>query len=361
MPLSDLDPELLVLDPNNEVVASDANSAADGKNAWAAFVAPEAGTYSIRVSAESGRGEYVLQAKSMPYVAGRHVFYNNSFWDTATVQNPDFADDTAIAPDKRALLPGEKASFENYTSYVRGINGIMVDIGGPTGTITADDVEFKTGNDDDPAGWTPYLAIPTVTVRPGEGTDGSDRITLIWPDYDPDDPDNTAVAGQWLEVTVLASENTGLEEPEVFCFGNAIGETGNVTDDAIVNVQDILLARANPHRFWDPATIDEPCDFDRDQRVDATDILIARGNQTWSLTALELIDLSGGKKAGDQGPVAQASGVREEGSGIEENRLVWLEWLYEFEDRGVRARKPSGGRDHSAEDSFDRMAWELPR
>ena len=37
-------------------------------------------------------------------------------------------DDEAIASDKVALLPGETATFANYTSYARGINGIMVDI-----------------------------------------------------------------------------------------------------------------------------------------------------------------------------------------------------------------------------------------
>ena len=37
-------------------------------------------------------------------------------------------DDAAIATDKTALLPGETASLANYTSYSRGINGIMVDL-----------------------------------------------------------------------------------------------------------------------------------------------------------------------------------------------------------------------------------------
>ena len=49
------------------------------------------------------------------------------------------ADDAAIATDKTALLPGQTATFANYTSYSRGINGIMVDIAGLPGNVTAND------------------------------------------------------------------------------------------------------------------------------------------------------------------------------------------------------------------------------
>ncbi|MCK4626951.1 MAG: hypothetical protein KAV00_16685, partial [Phycisphaerae bacterium] len=58
---------------------------------------------------------------------GRHVFYNNSSFDENNpAANAD--DDDAIAINKTALLPGQTSAFANYTSYNRGINGIMVDI-----------------------------------------------------------------------------------------------------------------------------------------------------------------------------------------------------------------------------------------
>ena len=56
-------------------------------------------------------------------VVGRYIFYSNSKFDAAS-------DDNAIATDKQALLPGQTATFANYTSYSQGINGIMVDIAG---------------------------------------------------------------------------------------------------------------------------------------------------------------------------------------------------------------------------------------
>ena len=54
-------------------------------------------------------------------------------------------------------------------------------------------------------------------------------MTLIWNDNNLDNvvDANEAVAKQWLEVTVLATTNTGLAANDVFYFGNAVGE-GNV-------------------------------------------------------------------------------------------------------------------------------------
>ena len=58
---------------------------------------------------------------------GRFIFYNNSAWDGDAGASAD--DDKAIAPDKVPLFDGSNAIFANYTSYSRGINGIMTDAG----------------------------------------------------------------------------------------------------------------------------------------------------------------------------------------------------------------------------------------
>lgn len=60
-------------------------------------------------------------------VLRRRLFYNRSARD-GNDPAADSQDDSAMAIDQRALLTGETATFANYTSYVRGINGIMVDI-----------------------------------------------------------------------------------------------------------------------------------------------------------------------------------------------------------------------------------------
>ena len=213
-------------------------------------------------------------------VIGRYVFYNYSRFDG---DDPitDLRDDDAVAPDKQALLPGQTATFLNYTSYVRGINGIMVDVAGLTGIPMAEDFAFRVGNDDDPNAWPAAPAPQDITVRPGAGANGSDRVTIVWAD--------SAIARQWLQVTVLATVDTALAADDVFYFGNAIGEAGNSAHNAIVNTTDEVVTRNFQHGPSNLATIDDPFDYDRDRLVNATDRAIARSHQTGPTTALRLI------------------------------------------------------------------------
>ncbi|NQU26492.1 MAG: hypothetical protein HQ567_34835, partial [Candidatus Nealsonbacteria bacterium] len=275
----------------------------EGQTAW-----ENVGTFPITgnrlvVTLSGDADEYVvadaIRIESVPMISGRGVFYNNSAFD-----DPDLAatDDDAIAPDKEALLPGKVATFENYTSYSRGINGVFVDIAGLPGgaTPTADDFEFRIGNDDAPGGWTAVAAEPTITLREGAGADYSDRVTIVFPDH--------AVRNTWLEVRVLA-ENLGLPDDDVFYFGNAVAEAGDTGANAQTTVADLLLARNNPRDFRSPAGVDSSYDYNRDTYVNATDVLLARNNRTSFLDALNLIDLSG---------------VAEEAQGTPLAELAWL-------------------------------------
>ena len=258
---------------------------------------------------------------------GRYAFYNNSAWD-----------DEALATDKTALLPGQAATFANYTSYVLGINGIMVDVArlDQPLTLTTDDFTFKAGNDNTPVDWDP-APTPAIEVRPGEGANSSDRIVLTW--------DNGAIVNQWLEVTVKANGNTGLEFDDVFYYGNAIGETGNLPDQAKVDSLDVLATRANPHPFFDPAEIDSPYDFNRDRRVNAIDTLIVRNHQTWTATELDLIDLSPAKAATAESAKVDRrikpsrlhdSALRSMGQTWADNPSDDLRWLHEFEQPAAK-------------------------
>lgn len=213
-----------------------------------------------------------------------YVFYNNSAWDD---WNPgaDVSDSDAIAPDKAPLWPGQTASSLHYTSYSRGLNGIVIDFTLLVGTPTARDFRFKVGNDNRPEDWVIAPQPSIVSLSRGAGLDGSDRVTLIWPDG--------AIQRQWLEVTVLSTAQTGLAEPKTFYFGNAIGETLSNAEDARVDVADELRTRANHHTAMNPAGLESPFDFNRDTLVDVADQLIARANRTTVLNELRLIDLSG--------------------------------------------------------------------
>lgn len=245
-------------------------------------------TYNIVVTAITSSGFESVPSNQLTYTVPSaffraYLFYNNSAWDN---NDPaaNASDDGAIAWDKTPLVTGAVATFSNYTSYSRGINGIMLDIAGISGQLGPADFTFRAGNDNSPSSWPTAPAPSLITVRRAAGTNGSDRVTLIWPDK--------TIWNEWLDVTILATPNTGLAAPTRFFFGNAIGEAGNSPSDAKVDPADILLARANQRTALNPAAIDNPYDYNRDQRVDPADQLVARANLTSVLNALRLIDLS---------------------------------------------------------------------
>jgi hypothetical protein len=145
-------------------------------------------------------------------VVARNIFYNNSS-DDGNDPAANASDDAAIASDKSAYIPdGTAATIGNITSYDKGINGVMIDLAGIHGDITANDFNFNVGNDNSPSSWSPAPAPVSITVRRGEGILGSDRIELIWAD--------DAIQDEWLEVTVTATSATGLAADSVFFYGN---------------------------------------------------------------------------------------------------------------------------------------------
>jgi len=217
------------------------------------------------------------------FVVAQHVFYNNSEWDGYDPTANDL-DDKAIAPDKRALLIGQTATFANYTTYDKGINGVMVDLLTFTDADLLDpseDFEFRVGNNLNLDSWSTAPEPSGWTVRKGEGVDGSDRITFVWADR--------AIEKQWLRVTVKATDRTGLAGPDVFFFGNAPGEAGDQVLNTIVNATDEIVARNFQHSAVDEALVDDPYDYNRDGLVNGTDQIIARNNQTNPLTMLKLL------------------------------------------------------------------------
>ena len=215
-------------------------------------------------------------------VVDRHVFYNQSAFDgndpAATA-----ADDKAIAPEKDALLPGQRASLRNYTNYNRGINGVMVDVAHlkDPAAITAADFEFRVGNSDDFSSWQPGPAPTNVWTRAKEG-----RIAITWAD--------AAITKKWLEIRVKANDRTGLLQDDVFYFGNAVGESGDSANNTLVNEADVSGARNNPHDPSNPALINDVFDYNRDSLVNDADEAVARENATDPATSLVLLNLGGG-------------------------------------------------------------------
>ena len=207
-------------------------------------------------------------------IAGRHVFYNSSAWDA---NDPEAGpmDDVAIATDKVALLPGETATSANHTSYSRGINGIMIDVEGLAGTPSVADFAFKAGDSNDPSTWATAATPTSITVRPGEGEGGSDRVTIIWAD--------NAIQKQWLQVTILSDANggsLGMPDDDVFYVGNLGADfDGNwVVDDV-----DLTAVATNWQQPVIPLTSG---DADCSGFVDDLDLTALAMNWQQTLTAL---------------------------------------------------------------------------
>ncbi|NJL30123.1 MAG: hypothetical protein HC898_00010 [Phycisphaerales bacterium] len=110
-----------------------------------------------------------LNALSPAVVA--HVFYNNSRLDGFDSQTNAF-DDAAIATDKQALRPGQTATFANYSSYHRGINGLMFDLEGVADIPSKNAFLFKVGNTNNPAtGRCTPVMLPSAYAKVRERMD----------------------------------------------------------------------------------------------------------------------------------------------------------------------------------------------
>ncbi len=210
-------------------------------------------------------------------IVGRQIFYNRS---TSSVFGNGLGNPTAaIDSTKTALLPGQTASFANYTNYNRGLNGIVVDMASYSGSITAADFQFATWNGIAAAGFTATTAVPTITVIPNGGGVNTTRVKIAFPD--------NAIRNTWLRVTMLANANTGLAANDVFYFGNAIGDmnNGNVGTPITVrtNATDTSIVRQNQSISANSVGVTSIHDLNKDGRVNATDTSIVRQNQSASI------------------------------------------------------------------------------
>jgi len=205
-------------------------------------------------------------------VAGRHLFYNDSFFDGGSAAI-NASDDNAIAPDKTAYVAdGSLAQFSAVSSYSRGINGIMIDLagGGNHASISANDFVFKKGNDNSPGGWATVTATPTISVRAGAGVSGSDRVEITWA--------ANSIKNTWLEVEVLANSRTGLTDGDFFYWGNKTGDVGAATPAG----QFLTSAADKTSVLNNQVTgvlITNTRDINRDGNVTAADATIVVNNQ----------------------------------------------------------------------------------
>jgi len=239
-------------------------------------------------------------------VSKQYVFYYGSSAFDGSATAPSSADQNAIATDKSALLPGQTATFSNVSSYVDGINGILVEFSNlPAGvTFSASDFQFNVGNNGTPSGW---AAAPAPTAVATWSSGGNTFADIVWT--------NGAIRDEWLQVTVLADGNTHLASNDVFYFGSLVGATGaSVTSTSSGSTLQVTSADVEQTELHlseqSTVPITSLYDFDRNGQVNSTDVEYAELNLT-EQGGLELINLasSGGVvvPAESQGSNAQAA------------------------------------------------------
>ncbi len=218
---------------------------------------------------------YRTQILSIAGVVHRQLVYNQSAFDNNT-PGVGTNEDAAIAPDKSAYRAGTGLStFNNVSSYSHGINSIAIDIASVHGDVTAQDFDFRIGQNSALNTWSEAPSPTLVTVRSGAGIGGSDRVHILWP--------NDTILNTWLEVTVKGNDalggfntNTGLAKSDVFYFGHRTGDAGgNSANAAVTGLYDELGAR-NHTAIFQPIT--NPYDFDKNMMVGLSDQMIARMN-----------------------------------------------------------------------------------
>ncbi len=200
-------------------------------------------------------------------VVSASLFYDNSKFNH-NVEGFGASDEKAIDTSKSAYLPGAgTATFANLSSYTDGINGVMVDISGEPGSLTAGDFTFRVGTNNMPSLWAVAPTPSTVAVRAGSGTSGSDRVELTWTDG--------SITQEWLKVTVNADANTGLATPYTFFYGSVMANsgTGDTGTLAITSSTDENGARAHNGS----ATVTNVFDYNKDGFVNSSDENAARG------------------------------------------------------------------------------------
>ena len=213
---------------------------------------------------------------AVPFVRGRHVFYNNSRFDD---RDPaaNLADDGAVATDKQPLRPGGLPSAANVTNYSRGLNGVMVDLDSRFGFFDDVRLSFRAGRGGDPAAWREAPAPLSITRRIDGVPEEVERVTAVWADG--------ALRNTWLRVTVEAVLDGRVVASDVFYYGNLAGETGGPPSPAPPRVDAADYARTRAAISSRRASVTSPYDHNRDGVVNVLDLAAVRANFLATLPA----------------------------------------------------------------------------
>lgn len=230
-------------------------------------------------------------------VTGRHLFYDNSKFDRVAGLTPapgiNDEDAAAVADDKSPYFPGGGViSAASLSSYSRGINGLMIDLAIPAGTLSLDDFEFATSGqglaaNNSPSTWVPAPAPIGFSVLPDTPSPGTQRVEFVWADH--------AIENRFLEVTVKGNDatggfntNTGLAASDVFYYGSSVGNTFENEEAGAAFVTDVDDELAIQPHIISLAALDSRWDMDRNGVHTAADRIVARRHTTTELNKINI-------------------------------------------------------------------------
>ncbi len=175
--LNTLDPELEIIRPNGTVATVDRDSAADGKNAVASFIAHQTGIHLLRVTATSGSGAYLLRtlAATTPAVT--------LSVDTASISE---AAGTALVSATLSQQTAVPVTIDLGISGTAGLldynissSQIVVPPGATSGSITITAIQDELDEDDE------TITIEITSVTNGtESGEQAQSVTIL----DDDEP-----------------------------------------------------------------------------------------------------------------------------------------------------------------------------
>jgi ELWxxDGT repeat protein len=250
----------------------------------------------LATTAAHGRELYMLDlASAQTSIQAAAVYHAGSSFAGSGIQN-------ALDTSKQLAKEGNEPltlTYDNLINSSRGINGLVFDIqnlpGSPSSSLSAADFEFQmspTGAfieaEHPPANWSNAPAPSSISVV--AGSQGSpDRVVLQWPD--------NAIANRWLRITVKATANTGLPQPEVYYIGHLLGETTGASGGVYtVSFADITPIRSAVGQSVSASSIH---DIDKNGTVAFADISAMRPNVGAQLTNITIP--AGNASSGESG------------------------------------------------------------
>jgi len=250
----------------------------------------------LATTAAHGRELYVLDlASAQTSIEAAAVYHAGSSFSTSGIEN-------ALDTNKQLAKEGNEPltlTYDNLINSSRSINGLVFDIqnlpGSPSANLIVADFEFQmspTGAfveaDHPPAGWGVAPVPSSISVVAGS-QGSSDRVVLQWPD--------NAIANRWLRVTVKATANTGLTQPEVYYIGHLLGETTGASGGVYtVSFADVSPIRAAVGQSVNAGSIH---DIDKNGTVAFADISAMRSNVGVQLTNITIP--AGNASSGESG------------------------------------------------------------